>query len=351
MTNVGRVQVGIVGAGTNTRARHIPGFRTIQEVAIVGVCNRTPESTRKAAAELGIPKTYENWHDLLADDDIDAVLIGTWPYVHCEITLAALEAGKHVLTEARMCSDAREAHLMLQASQAHPELITQIVPSPVGLAGDYVMKEMLRGGFIGDLWEIFVRAQGSEYADPQQPLHWRQRKDLSGLNVLALGIYHETLLRWVPTPMKVLAQSQTFITERIDPQSKKISKVTLPDSLQVITQLENGTRGVYLLSGVTNHASGPSIELYGSEGTIIYNVARDKILAGKANESSLRPVSIAAEKVRRWEVEADFIAAIRGEKPIELTTFPTGVRYMEFTEAVHRSADSGSAVELPLKMD
>lgn len=154
MINVDCVRIGIVGAGANTRAKHIPGFRAVEGVEIIGVCNRSVESTSQAAAELGIPKTYENWHDLLADGDIDAVLIGAWPYVHCEITLEALDTGKHVLTEARMCCDAREAHLMLTASQAHPELIAQIVPSPVGLTGDYVMKELISGGIIGELREV-----------------------------------------------------------------------------------------------------------------------------------------------------------------------------------------------------
>jgi predicted dehydrogenase len=351
MPNTGRVRIGIVGAGANTGAKHIPGFRAIGGVEIVGVCNRSPESTRLAAAELSIPKTYENWHELVEDDGIDAVLIGTWPYVHCEITLAALKARKHVLTEARMCQNAHEAHLMLTASQAHPELITQIVPSPVGLSGDYVMKELISGGVIGDLREVLVRGQVAEYANPQQPLHWRQRKDLSGLNVLALGIYHETLLRWVPGPVSIRAQSQTFIPQRLDLKSKKMSAVTLPDSVQVLTQTENGASGVYLMSGVTHHALSPGFELYGSQGTIIYDVGKDEILAGKADQRSLHPVPIPKEKARTWQVEADFIAAIHGERPIELTTFETGVQYMEFTEAVHRSAVSGTTIELPLKID
>ena len=54
----------------------------------------------------------------MADPDIDAIVIGTWPYLHCPITLAALEAGKHVLTEARMSMNAAEAHRMLAAAAA-----------------------------------------------------------------------------------------------------------------------------------------------------------------------------------------------------------------------------------------
>src|SRR6516162_6275667 len=106
------LRVGLIGAGANTRLRHIPGLRALPDVDIVAVCNRRQASTTAAAREHGIARTFERWQDLVADAAIDAVVIGTWPYLHCPITLAALESGKHVLTEARMALDAAEAHRM-----------------------------------------------------------------------------------------------------------------------------------------------------------------------------------------------------------------------------------------------
>src|SRR5947208_2866597 len=105
------LRVGLIGAGGNTRARHIPGLRAV------------------------------------ADPGIDAIIIGTWPYLHCEITLATLAAGKHVLTEARMAMNAAEAHRMLGASRRHEKLVTQIVPSPFGLGGGTLVRELLAGGY------------------------------------------------------------------------------------------------------------------------------------------------------------------------------------------------------------
>src|SRR5262249_35347177 len=115
------LRIGLIGAGANTRLRHIPGLRALPEVEIVAVCNRRPSSTAMAAREHGIPRTYERWEELIADPMIDAVVIGTWPYLHCPITLAALQAGKHVLTEARMAMNAAEAHRMLAAARRHPK--------------------------------------------------------------------------------------------------------------------------------------------------------------------------------------------------------------------------------------
>src|SRR5262245_3258553 len=124
------LRIGLVGAGDNTRKKHIPGLRAIEGVALVAVCNRRPGSTAPVAGQFGVPRRHERWQDLVADPDIDAVVIGTWPYLHCPITLAALEAGKHVLTEARMSMNAAEAHRMLAASRRFPHLVTQVVPSP-----------------------------------------------------------------------------------------------------------------------------------------------------------------------------------------------------------------------------
>src|SRR5207237_9349271 len=130
-----RLRIGLIGAGGNMRLRHIPGLRALADVEITAVCNRRPESTAAVAQEFGIPRTFEHWQDLIADADIDAVVIGTWPYLHCPITLAALEAGKHVLTEARLSLNLTEAQQMLAAAKAKPELVTQVVPSPFGFNG------------------------------------------------------------------------------------------------------------------------------------------------------------------------------------------------------------------------
>jgi predicted dehydrogenase len=122
------LRIGLIGAGGNTRARHIPGLRAIAGVEIVAVCNRRPGSTAAAAREHGIPRTFAHWTDLVADADIDAVVIGTWPYLHCPITLAALEAGKHVLTEARLSMNASEAHRFLPGAPEDAGLVRLVVP-------------------------------------------------------------------------------------------------------------------------------------------------------------------------------------------------------------------------------
>jgi predicted dehydrogenase len=350
------LRIGLIGAGANTRTRHIPGLRALPDVEIVVVANRRPESTTAVAREFGIPRIAERWQDIVADHELDAVVIGTWPYLHCPITLAALEASKHVLTEARMAMNAAEAHRMLAAARRHPNLVTQVVPSPFGLKGHEVMKELLAEGFLGQLREVHVYSLGASLADPAAPLSWRQDATLSGFNMLALGIMHETLLRWLPPPVSVLAQVHAHIASRIDPASGARRPVGTPDSVQVLTTLENGARAVYQLSGATPFGQAMGIHLYGSDGVLHYDLAADRIRGASRRRGAqpgpadaLAEIAIPAEKARQWRVEADFVDAIREGKPIELTDFATGVQYMEFTEAVARSAQRGEVVELPLE--
>ena len=189
------IRVGIIGAGANTRSKHIPGLQAIEGVEIVSVCNRSPESSARAAEQFGIATTYDNWNELVDAPDTNAIVIGTWPYLHCQATLAALAAGKHVLCEARMAMNADEAWEMHAAAQANPHLVVQIVPSPMTLRVDATLKRLLAEGYLGDLLAIEVRV-GGDFLDADAPLHWRQDFDLSGFNIMSMGIWYEAVLRW-----------------------------------------------------------------------------------------------------------------------------------------------------------
>ncbi len=350
-----RIRVGLIGAGANTRLRHIPGLLALENVEIAAVCNRRPESTIAVAREFNVAKKLLQWEQVVADPDVDAVVIGTWPYLHCPITLAALRAGKHVLTEARLSMNAAEAHQMLKAARQYAHLTAQVVPSPFGLKGHAVMQELLAAGYLGEMREVHVCNFNAALADPDAPLSWRQDAKLSGYNMLTLGIVHETLMRWVQPPIEVFAQVHAHCATRIDPQSGVRRPVGTPDSVQVLASLENGARATYHFSGVTPFGQTASIQLFGSDGVLHYDLLTDRIRGASrrsgtasAKLADLEEIAIPAEKARGWTVEADFIAAIRDGRPIEFTTFEAGVAYMEFTEAAARSAETGESVALPL---
>jgi len=345
----GEIRIGIIGAGQVTRNRHIPGFRAIPGVRIVGVCNLRRESSARVAREFSIPKIYGTWENVIEDDEVNAVLIGAWPNLHCPVTLAAFDARKHVLTQARMAMNAREAQRMYDRAAESPELAAMIVPSPYGLTGDAFMRSLIASGYLGTLREVHAHGLTGELADPSTPLGWRQMTKASGFNMLTLGILYETVLRWVPQATRVMAYASKIIPVRPDPETNRPARVGTPDSVQVLTTQEDGSVGVYRLSGVVYHGPGLGVALYGSEGTLVYDLTRDEILGARRGEPALAPLTVPPKLRGGWQVEADFVAAIRGERPVTHTPFATGVRYMQFTEAVARSSRHQQPVILPLR--
>ena len=246
-----------------------------------------------------------------------------------------------------MARNSSEARRMFAASEEHPELVVQIVPSPFGLRAHRVMNRLLSAGYLGELREAVVLGINDSVADPATPLHWRQDAILSGLNMLALGIMHETLVRWTPNPTRVLAQSNTFTPMRLDPGTDELCEVETPDSVRVLTEIPGGAQGLYHLSGALHFGPAMQIQLYGSQGTLKYQFVPDDVLSGaQKGESELREILIAQEEAGGWRVEEEFIGAIREEGPVEFTDFSRGLDYMAFTEAASRSAIEGRPIDL-----
>jgi len=334
------LRVGVIGAGANTRTKHIPGLQTIDGVEVVAVCNRSRESGQRVADKLGIPRVMADWQALIGDPAIDAVVIGTWPYMHRLLTVAALEAGKHVMCEARMAMDASEARAMFEASRRHPHLVAQIVPSPFSLRVDRTIQRLLAEGWLGDVLAVEIRA-GNDFIDRHGPFHWWHDKDLSGLNIMSVGIWYEALMRWVGVATRVTATGKTFVPARVDGAGRR-REVRIPDHIDVLADLACGAQAHIQVSSVTGLGGPPAATLYGSEGTLRF--VQNKLYAGRRGDSELAEIDIPASEAGGWRVEEEFVNAIRGLEPITHTDFLTGLKYMEFTEAVNVSLAEGRSV-------
>ena len=340
------VKVGIIGAGGNTRSKHIPGLQAIEDVEIIGVCNRSQESSQRVADEFGIPKTYDNWQDAIGDPDTNAIVIGTWPYMHCRATVAALRADKHVMCEARMAMNAKEAHIMRRVSRQKTHLIAQIVPSPMTLRVDNTIKRLIAEDYIGDVLAIEARAGGA-FLDSESPLQWRQDFDLSGLNIMSMGIWYEALMRWVGEATRIMAIGKTFVKMRPDADGVMRS-VRIPEHIDVVGDLACGAQLHIQVSTVAGLAGAPEVYLFGSNGTLRFS--GNKLYSGQEGDAELTEMDIPDAEAGGWRVEEEFVNAIRGYEVITHTDFDTGVKYMEFTEAVTRSMQSGTAITLPLQI-
>ncbi len=335
-----RLRIGIIGAGANTRARHIPEFQKISGVEVTVICNRTMESSQRVAKEFGVKFATTSAKDIIDSPDIDAICIGTWPNMHAKFTVAALRAGKHVLTEARMARNLAEAEMMLEESTQRPNLIAQIVPAPMSLPFDTTVRELLQRGTLGAVREVFLTATAAGLADSSVPLSWRQDLTLSGKNTLYLGIYYEMALRWLGHGVtSVIADAAIYTKERKDDEGVP-EPTTIPESLTVLGNYADGARLIAHFSGVETSAPRAEIRLNGTKAGLRLDLGKNELWLSRTGEAE-QLVEIPPAKRGAWRVEADFVASIREGSPARLTDFATGVKYMQFTEAVWDSWHTG----------
>lgn len=340
------VRVGLIGAGANVRSVQIPAFRRVAGVEILAVANRSLASSQSVADEFGIPRAYAHWAQLLDDEDVDAVLIGTWPYMHRTLTLEALAHGKHVLCQARMANDAAQAREMLEAAERHPDLITQLVPTSTVYPLDDVLRRLLGEGFLGELLSVDVQRVGRSFPDYDGELDWRHDAEYSGYNALFLGSTYEAMMRWIGRATRVMAMAKTHVPFRRDASGQPRS-VHIPDHFDILYELPSGAQVHMRMSETTGLSGGNQTWLHGSDGTIHVD-ARQRIFAGRRGDRDLVEVPNPPEERAPSRVEEEFVRAIRGLEEVSHLPFEAGVHYMEWTEAVHRSARTGAAVHLPL---
>ena len=347
------IRVGVIGAGANTRKFHIPNLQAQDGVEVAVVANRTVASGEKVAKEFGIAEVAESWAEVIEDESLDAICIGTWPYMHAPLTIAALDAGKHVLCEARMAMNASEAHEMLVVARTCPEQIAQIVPAPHTLAFDRTIVGMIADGYIGELISLDAHiAAGSAFPQWDAPVHWRHDRDLSGNNVMSMGIWYEAIMRWIGPASTVYALGQSVVRHRRGDDGRRVA-MQIPDHIEVSSHVAQGGQMRLMVSTAVGLTEPVRVDICGTEGTI--RLADDgnglALFAGRRGDDALVPVVIPADKKGGWRVEEEFVNAIRGVEPVTHTDFVTAVKYMEWTDAVSMSLRTGKAVNLPLELN
>ena len=237
--------------------------------------------------------------------------------------------------------DLAEAEEMLAASRRYPELVTMLCPPPMGMRADLLVKKLLAENYIGHPHHVRLQSFTSSYLNPDAPAHWRQRIEISGLNVLTLGIYVEVLQRWLGDITGVFARGKIIHPVR------QGYEVIIPDLLTVLCQFENGAEGVLEFSGIDALAPGDRLEIYGNAGTLTYDFGSDVVQAGKLGDRALHVVDLAPELEGEWRVEEDFLAAVKSKGRVRpRPNFEEGVRYMRVIQAVADSRARNEWVQI-----
>ena len=152
-----KLRIGIIGCGGIANYKHMPSLKALGDVEMAAFCDIIEERAEKARREFGAPdaKTYLDYRELLQDHSIDVVHVLTPNRSHAEISIAALDAGKHVMCEKPMAKSATDARRMVEAAKRSGKKLT-IGYQNRYKPGSIYLKKLITRGDLGDIY--FVKA-------------------------------------------------------------------------------------------------------------------------------------------------------------------------------------------------
>lgn len=254
-------KIAIVGTGWGTRVQ-VPLFREagLQVVAIAGF-NR--EKTAGLATDLGL-RAYDDWRELVASPNVDLVSIVTPPSEHREMSLAALEAGKHVLCEKPTALDAGEAEAMLAAAAKHPRQLTLIDHELRFLPAWRETRERI--GEIGAIRYAEVRYSSPARGDRSREWNWWSDASRGGGILGAVGSHFADALRYFGMEFE---SAQALLRTTIDrrPSGDGTREVTSDDWTAAQFRMRGGAVASMTFSAVSRGPDETSMmTIHGEEG-------------------------------------------------------------------------------------
>ncbi|MDA0205840.1 MAG: Gfo/Idh/MocA family oxidoreductase [Acidobacteria bacterium] len=346
------VRVALIGCGSVGRRIHAAGLRLCPEVELALACSRSLES----AESIGAPEATQDYREVMAREDIDAVVIATPNNLHREIALAAFAAGKHVLCEKPLALNGAEAREMRDAATAsgkvHMTAFTyEFIPAVRHL------KKLIDRGELGE-----IRSVRGAYlmALAGHTLGWRSTKAQAGCGVLGdIGSHLIHLCHWLAGDIARLTATERKF--RDDPNSD------VEDWIAFLAEFESGAVGTFELSRIcpgrgADITEEMTIEVYGTKGGALMSMADPRAIWLTTKAAAMDPASRLermeipesewklpgaprelSEGYPRWSYRYDqafqFIRAIREQVAAE-PTFDAGYRTQQVLDAALKSAQS-----------
>ncbi len=241
---MGKMRVGVIGCGAIS-GNHFHALQKTENAVLAAVCDIDPDKLKKAMEEQGV-KGFQSWDELLCQEDIDAVHVCVPHFLHAEITVAALKAGKHVLCEKPLGVSFREAQTMVQAARDTGKTLTVCFQNRFNGAS-MRMKQVIDSGELGKIlggsafvaWNRF----GTYYTDSP----WRGKWATEGGSVLINQAIHTLdLLKWF---------SGGFELKECTMSAKRLSaEIETEDTCDILLENKDGGRFLFYCSncGIAN---------------------------------------------------------------------------------------------------
>ena len=337
---MGKIRIGVLGTGIIIRDYHMLTLKDNPRAEVVAAGNLHPDSLRALAERYNIPKTYTDFDKMAQDPDIDAVVIGLPNYLHAPVTIAMLEASKHVLCEKPMALTVEEGKRMWDTAKRTGRLL--MIAHMWRF--DHEMQWLRRVVESGVLGKIFKVKAHSIWLYEGPPLKsWFVQKKYAGGGALAdMGIHAiDTLhnLLGEARALRVFATSGTFM-----------QPIELDDTANIMIEFENEVTG--LIEAGWYHLFADGLEgysqVYGTKG---YARALPSALhtyvegVWSVTHPEMPPRAQPCDMPMYHRQMDHFLDCIqKGQEPVPGAR--EGLRALRVMEAAYRSAETGKAVEV-----
>ncbi len=344
-----KVRVGIIGAGGVARYVHIRGFEAQEDAELVAICDIKEDRLQKVAEEHQIPKTFTDYQDLLKED-LDAVSVCLPNYLHSEVTVAALEAGKNVLCEKPLAINAAEGKRMVEAARRTGKKLM------VGFNRRFRQEAEVLKGFIdrGELGDIYyIKASNLRRRGIPGAGGWFTTKKLSGGGVLIdIGVHNLDLALWFmghPKPLSALGFTyQKFSHLKRVPTTfgdmDEKGAVDVEDMALGMVKFDTGAT-IFLEVSWAAHAGGGASEfrIYGTRAgatlspLAIYTIQNEQLL-------DITPV-LRGKRDHYMEEIRHFLNSIKQDKDPG-PSGEDGLLVTQIIDAIYESAEKGEMVQV-----
>jgi len=262
-----KIKVGVIGCG-NISGIYFKNGKKLEILDIVACSDLYIDRAKAKAEEFGIPKAC-TVEELLSDPEIQIVLNLTIPKAHAEVSLTALEAGKHVYSEKPLAVTREDGKKILDLAKKKG-LLVGCAPDTFMGAGIQTCRKLIDDGWIGKPIgaTAFMTCHGHESWHPDPEFYYK----VGGGPMLDMGPYYLTALINLIGPMKRVTGSAriTFPERTITSTPKYGTKITVdtPTHIAGVIDFENGAIGTIITSFDVWAAQLPRIEIYGTEGSL-----------------------------------------------------------------------------------
>ena len=267
-----KIRLGFVGANVSSTwstQSHFPALLASPDVELTAVCTTRVESAEEARQAFGAKLAFHDFRTMASSPEIDAVAVVVRVPSHYEPTKAAIEAGKHVLTEWPLGRNTAEAEELATLARAKGVQTTVGLQSRVSPALLYV-KELIDGGYVGEVLSCHVTTMRDGSLERLSGNTW-QRDASQGANTLTIANGHVIdALRFVLGNFtRVACMVTTQVQRWYETDTQQFVEVTSPDNVRVSGQLERGAAVSVHVGAVPWAGSGFRMEIYGREGTLV----------------------------------------------------------------------------------